>query len=205
MSERYRTIVADPPWRYTKDPGSRRAKMDEPPRGRGRQAEDHYETLTTEEIAALPIGDLAEDDAHLYLWVTNPLLTDQRPDIKGHLSVPAIARAWGFQPKTLLTWLKGEGGGGVGWYFRGDTEHVLFCVRGDLPIPAEKRISNVFRGRKGPHSGKPDAFLDLVEQVSPGPYLELFARRARFRRPRHGWHYWGDESLGTAQVPEAAA
>lgn len=183
----YRTIVADPPWRYT---------MAAPPTQRSPNraaAEDHYSTLSMAEIAALPVAEWAEDDAHLYLWVTNPVLTEQRrgdgPNVFG------IARAWGFEPKTMLTWVKSEAGAGMGFYFRGDTEHVLFAVRGDLPIPAEQRVSNVFRGSRGRHSAKPDSFLDLVEQVSPGPYLEMFARRARF-----GWDYYGDESLNTAEV-----
>lgn len=200
MNGKYRTIVADPPWRYTRDPGSLRARRDAQPKGRGRQAEDHYDTLTTEQIAALPVADVAADEAHLYLWVTNPLLTDQRPDIKGALSAPAIARAWGFEPKTLLTWVKP--GIGPGWYFRGATEHVLFAVRGGLGIPAAERLRNVFEAPRGCHSAKPDLFYDLVEQVSPAPRLEMFARRARF-----GWDYWGDESLGTATLsdPRSAA
>lgn len=179
---RYRTIVADPPWQYTK------AKMASYAPG---AAEGQYDTLPVSAIAALPVRDLAEDDAHLYLWVTNPVLTEQRIDT----TACEVARAWGFVPKTLLTWVKSENGAGMGFFFRGDTEHVLFCVRGDLPIPAATRESNVFRGPRGPHSAKPDAFLDLVERVSPGPYVELFARRARF-----GWDYWGNQSLGTAEV-----
>jgi N6-adenosine-specific RNA methylase IME4 len=182
---RYGTIVADPPWRYTQKPTERT--------GAGVSAEHAYPTLTTEEIARLGVGALADEQAHLYMWVTNPVLLGMRQTIMGGIGPSDIARAWGFEPKALLTWVKGENGAGMGWYFRGDTEHVLFAVRGDLPIPAEKRISNVFRGRRGAHSAKPDSFLDCVEQVSPGPYVELFSRRARF-----GWDYWGDESLGTA-------
>jgi N6-adenosine-specific RNA methylase IME4 len=178
---RYRTIVADPPWRY----GANRVHPT--------SAEAQYSTLPAAEIAGLPIADLAEEDAHLYLWVTNPVLSEQR--LHGGPNACAVARAWGFEPKTLLTWLKGESGAGMGFFYRGDTEHVLFCVRGNLPIPPENRRSNVFRGKRGSHSAKPDAFLDLVEQVSPGPYIELFARRARF-----GWDYWGDESLQTVEM-----
>lgn len=191
----YSAIVADPPWRYTKEPGKLRARREMQPRGRGRQAEDHYSTLTTEEIAALPIQGLAAKNAHLYLWVTNPLLTDQRPDIKGRLSGPDIARAWGFEPKSLVTWVKP--GIGPGWYFRGATEHFIFAVRGDLPVPASKRERNVLEAPKGRHSEKPDAFYDLVERVSPGPYLELFARRQRF-----GWDTWGDEALEHVTLSE---
>ena len=184
---RYRTIVCDPPWRYTQKPPAKT--------GAGVSAEHKYSTATTDELAHIDVAGMATDDAHLYMWVTNPILTRQRQSISGSLDAVDLARAWGFEPKTLLTWLKGENGAGMGWYFRGDTEHVMFCVRGDLPIAADKRVSNVFRGCHGEHSAKPDSFIDLVEQVSPGPYLELFARRARF-----GWDYWGDQSLGTAEV-----
>jgi N6-adenosine-specific RNA methylase IME4 len=159
----------------------------------GLSAEDHYSTMGQGAIAALPVASLAEPDAHLYVWVTNPILTEQR--LKGGPNVCAIARAWGFEPKTLLTWIKSEAGAGLGFYFRGDTEHVLFCMRGNLPIPAEIRESNVFRGSRGEHSAKPDSFMDLVERVSPGPYLELFSRRARL-----GWDTWGDESLGNVKL-----
>jgi N6-adenosine-specific RNA methylase IME4 len=201
--KRYRTIVADPPWRYTRDPGSLRAMREAPPRGRGRQAEDHYPTMTTEEIAALPVASLADDHAFLYLWVTNPLLTDQRPDIKGRATGPDIARAWGFEPKALVTWVKT--GIGPGWYFRGKTEHAIFAVRGNAKIAAADRVPNIFEaeeldgfafdGGRGRHSQKPDVFFDMVQELSPGPYVELFARRGRF-----GWDYWGDESLQTVSL-----
>ena len=177
---KYRTIVADPPWRYTVNhPGSRDKHV--------RAAEDHYETLTQQQIADIPVRDFAEQNAHLYVWVTNPVLTEQR---SSGPNVFEIVRGWGFEPKTVLTWVKSESGSGLGWYFRGDTEHVVFAVRGTLAIPADERISNVFRASRGQHSRKPDAFLDLVEQVSPGPYLEMFSRRARL-----GWQTWGDEAL----------
>jgi N6-adenosine-specific RNA methylase IME4 len=182
----YATIVADPPWRYTVNhPGSAGKRV--------RAAEDHYETMTQEEIAALPVADLAADNAHLYLWVTNPVLTEQR--LKGGPNVFAIVRAWGFEPKTLLTWVKSENGSGLGWYFRGDTEHVIFAVRGTAPIEASKRVSNVFRHPRGRHSRKPGTFFELVESVSPGPYLELFARETR-----PGWHVWGNEVESDVEI-----
>lgn len=184
---RYGTIVMDPPWRYTKTPSDRT--------GGGVSAEHIYDTMSPADVAAIPVGDLAADDAHLYVWITNPVLTRQRWDtIGGGPDAMDMIRAWGFEPKTILTWVKGDGAG-MGWYFRGDTEHVIFAVRGDAGIPTEKRVSNCFRAPKGVHSAKPDAFLDMVEHVSPGPYVELFARSARF-----GWDYWGDQSLETAEV-----
>ena len=184
---KYRTIVADPPWRYTKAPP--------PPKdgGAGISAEHHYPTMTTDEISALPIIEQADDEAHLYLWVTNAVLLGQRPTIMGHATALDVVRAWGFEPKSLLTWHK-LGPIGMGFYFRGDTEHVLFATRGDLGIPASNRMSNHFAASKGRHSRKPDRFYEIVERVSPGPYLELFARRRRY-----GWDVWGNEA------PEHAA
>jgi N6-adenosine-specific RNA methylase IME4 len=170
----YSTIVADPPWMYQKDtsggakPGA---------------AEAHYSTMTMREIAALPVADLAADNAHLYLWVTVPRLYGDRDD-RSFLP-PDLMAAWGFEFKTMLTWVK-DGSPGMGWYFRGCTEHVLFGVRGDLPIESANRERNVFTARREGHSGKPSSFLDLVERVSPGPYVELFCRR-----PRFGWDAWG--------------
>jgi N6-adenosine-specific RNA methylase IME4 len=185
LSPRYSTIVADPPWQYTATPTTHRG-------GRRNTAETQYATMTNREIAALPIRELANENAHLYLWVTNPRLYAGRGT--DDLSTHAIVEAWGFQYVTMLTWVK-TGAPGLGWYFRGATEHVIFAVRGNAPILSDKRQSNVFTAPRAGHSEKPDLFIDLVEQVSPGPYLELFARRARF-----GWDYWGDESLQTASL-----
>jgi N6-adenosine-specific RNA methylase IME4 len=115
-----------------------------------------------------------------------------------------IAEAWGFKPKTILTWAKthqsdaGRVSMKTGYYFRGATEHCLFCVRGSLKLQTSDGLPTAYLWPRLPHSVKPDAFYDLVERASPGPYLEMFARRARF-----GWDYWGDESLGTAELPEA--
>jgi N6-adenosine-specific RNA methylase IME4 len=185
----YRTIVLDPPWRYTQVPTVRS--------GSGVSAEHQYPTMTTEEIAALPVADRAADRAHLYLWVTNPVLLGARPSIRGHIEPLEIVRAWGFEPKALLTWHK-LGILGLGFYFRGDTEHVIFATRGELGIAAADRVSNHFAAARGRHSEKPDRFYEIVERVSPGPYLELFARRRRV-----GWDVWGNEApeFGSTQVP----
>lgn len=171
-SVKYRAIVADPPWAYSSKPPSGKAN-------RRAAASDFYPTMTDAEIAALPVAELADDEAHLYLWVTNTRLFECEPH--------RIAEAWGFTYKTLLTWNK-TGPLGLGRYFRGRTEHVLFCVRGNLQIAPKMRQQNIFSATNGPHSAKPDLFYDLVEQVSPGPYLELFARRRRL-----GWDAWGNE------------
>jgi N6-adenosine-specific RNA methylase IME4 len=171
---RYRTIVADPPWRF----GSAATKAD---------ARKHYETMALDDICALPIADFAEDDAHLWLWVLNGMVEE------GY----RVVREWGFSPLTLVTWCKPQPG--VGYYLRNNTEHCILASRGKPMVPEHKPTSTWFKWPRGAHSAKPDAFYDLVETVSPGPYVELFARRARF-----GWDYWGDQSLGTAAMEVAA-
>ena len=178
---RYRTIVADPPWRYANTHGT-------PTRCRrgGIQttAEGNYPTLSVAEIAALPVGSLAEPDCALYLWVTNPMLFEGR----------SILEAWGFTYVTMLTWVK-TGAPGLGFSFRSHTEHVMYATRGTVRIPPARRESNVITAPRARHSQKPDAFYDLVERVSPGPYVEVFARRHRFF-----WDVWGDESANTATL-----
>lgn len=171
---KYRTIVADPPWRYRQTRILTTAKRPET----RPEADAQYQTMTVEDIAALPIKEQADDDAHLYLWVTNPKLFEALP----------VVEAWGFEYVTLLTWRK-LGTLGLGYYFRGDTEHVIFAVRGKAPIEPSKRARNWFAAPKTGHSRKPDQFYEMVERVSPGPYLELFARRRRF-----GWDVWGNEA-----------
>lgn len=177
---RYRTIVLDPPWEYERASGL----------GGKRAAADHYPTMTNAQIAALPVPDWSEPTAHLYLWVTNPRLFAEPGD---GLGPRQMLDAWGFRYVTLLTWHK-LGAPGMGWYFRGDTEHVLVGVRGKCPIAPELRVSNFFAAPRTGHSAKPDRFYEIVERVSPEPRLEVFARRRRY-----GWDVWGNEA------PEAAA
>lgn len=191
---KYRTIVLDPPWRYLVNERPQAArdaqyvKADGSPSRRRHAvvADGQYPTMTHAEIAALPIADLADDKAHIYLWVTNPRLF---ADKAGNGPTPAEMMAgWGFEYTTMLTWHK-LGAPGLGWYFRGNTEHVLFGVKGKLGIPSNLRESNHFAATKGRHSAKPDRFYELVERVSPGPFMEMFARRRRF-----GWDVWGNEA-----------
>lgn len=189
---RYATIVADPPWAIGDMPafcGYAGPRKPEHRAGTGRIGLG-YETMALDAIKALPVASLAQDDAHLYLWAINAMLTDAYE----------VARAWGFRPAQLLTWAKKPRGLGPGGAFANTTEHILFCRRGSLA--ALQRVDTTWWSWKRPYgktgtigSAKPDGFYDLVEQVSPGPYLELFARRARF-----GWDYWGDQSLGTAEM-----
>lgn len=177
VNGKYRTIVADPPWDVKAGP---RSLHDSGERTRNLK----YPTMTVGEIADLPVQRLAADDAHLYIWTINAYVE----------RTYELARCWGFVPSTLLVWAKAPKGRGLGGTFSTATEYVLFARRGSLA--ATGRVDrNWWEWKRGAHSAKPEAFLDIVEQVSPGPYVELFARRARF-----GWDYWGNESLGTAEM-----
>ena len=173
--ERFATILADPPWRFQ----NRTGKM----------APEHrrlyrYDTMSIEEVMRLPIPRLVLPQAHLYLWVPNALV----------LEGLEMMRRWGFTYKTNLVWHKvrkdgGPDGRGVGFYFRNVTEMVLFGVRGSMrTLSPGRRQVNIVVSRKREHSRKPDELYDIIEQCSPGPYLELFARH-----PRPGWYQWGDE------------
>jgi N6-adenosine-specific RNA methylase IME4 len=174
----FATIVADPPWRYG-NTSTRGA------------AEDHYPTMTIEELCGLSIAsERAADQAHLYLWTT-----------AGHLPEAfSVMTAWGFTYKTYLVWVKPQMG--MGNYFRVSTELVLFGVKGAMRT-RDMGLVNWFKVKRGKHSAKPLAFYDLVAKASPGPYLEMFARcSADGRLPgtcpcskcRLGWEAWGNQA-----------
>ncbi|MBI2313512.1 MAG: S-adenosylmethionine-binding protein [Betaproteobacteria bacterium] len=173
----FATILADPPWQFQ----NRTGKM----------APEHrrllrYPTMTLEEILELPVPSLAAAASHLYLWVPNALVAEGLQ----------VLRHWGFTYKTNLIWYKvrkdgGPDGRGVGFYFRNVTEMILFGVRGSMrTLPAGRRQVNLLATKKREHSRKPDEFYDIIEECSPGPYLELFARY-----PRPGWVQWGNETV----------
>ena len=174
---KFGTILADPPWRFA----NRTGKI----------APEHhrlarYDTLTLEQIAALPVGDYAADRAHCYLWVPNALLP----------SGLLVLESWGFEYKTNLIWHKvrkdgGPDGRGVGFYFRNVTEIVLFGIKGKdarTLDPGRSQV-NFIATRKREHSRKPDEQYELIESCSWGPYLELFGRGTR-----DGWTVWGDQA-----------
>lgn len=183
-------IVADPPWKYRDKVNSETLKHvhrfgygADKIRGR-RGAEGYYPTMTMQDILAMPVGALAPKNAHLYLWTTNAFM------VEGH----AVCKAWGFTPRTVLTWAKGRVRDGrlslqigMGSYLRNVTEHVIFAVRGSLRCKV-KNVSTLLLAPRGRHSAKPDEFYKLVENCSEGPYLELFARQRR-----EGWSAWGNE------------
>lgn len=159
----WRTLLVDPPWPFEKS-STRGAAM------------RHYAATTLEDLAALPVGELAADDGcHLYLWSTNAHLPNAFE----------LISAWGFTFRTVITWVKP--GLGVGSWFRGTTEHILFATRGNLPL-SRADLGTHFEGPRGRHSEKPEASYRLIEAASPAPRIELFARNVR-----PGWTAWGDE------------
>lgn len=144
-----------------------------------------YPQMTVEEIAALKVP--ADKDAHLYIWTVNKYVE----------ATYDIARSWGFEPVCLLTWIKAPMGIGLGGTFCSNTEFVLFCRRGNLK--AKRKVDTRWWGwPRGKHSEKPEEFQTVVESVSPGPYLEMFARRKR-----HGWASWGNEIASDVEMPNA--
>ncbi len=197
----YATVVVDPPWPMPKTGKTTRGETDSKGvytakggrqvdgtwwgRHRGGSVELPYETMTLDEIAALQVSDLAASNAHLYVWTTNRFLEETYE----------IVRGWNFHPAQLLVWCKPPMGIGFGGAFTTTTEFILFARRG-TPARTPRQDSSWWEWSRPyenghiAHSAKPEAFLDLVEQVSPAPRLEMFARRQRL-----GWDTWGDEAL----------
>ena len=190
----YKTILIDPPW---PEHGGGKSK---------RGADRHYPLMSVRRIAALPVGELAAEDAHLWLWAT------------GNFLAHAIdcARGWGFRYVNFRPWVKAtanyemcsdERGGerellivrpqppGLGQYMRCDAEILLFCVRGMPMMPKWKPRQTIYAPR-GRHSAKPLIVHEQIERMSPGPWLEMFARQKR-----EGWAAWGNEVESDIELP----
>jgi len=177
--KRYNTIYADPPWQFQNRTG--------------KVAPEHrrllrYETMTIDDIKRLPIAEISDEKAHLYLWVPNALLPDGL----------AVMDAWGFEYKSNIVWEKirkdgGPDGRGVGFYFRNVTELLLFGIRKNSSPnrtldPARSQV-NLVRSQKREHSRKPDEIIPIIEACSQGERIELFARG-----DRDGWDMWGNQA-----------
>lgn len=165
----FATILVDPPW---------------PLQG----GEKHYRTMSLARIKALPVGALAARDAHLWLWTTNALLP----------RAYEVAEAWGFTVRSPLTWVKFRLGLGGRYQLRNATEQLLFCTRGRAPLGSRSQPT-WFNAPVQEHSRKPAEQFAIIERVSPGPYLELFARR----RPESNqpWAVWGDQVDSDIRIP----
>ncbi|QHI96113.1 S-adenosylmethionine-binding protein [Aristophania vespae] len=175
--QKFSTVMADPPWRFTNRTG--------------KVAPEHkrlarYPTMTLEEICSLPVKDHLNETAHCYLWVPNALLPEGLQ----------VLKAWGFEYKSNIIWHKirkdgGSDGRGVGFYFRNVTEILLFGTKGPKARTLQRGRTqvNLFSTRKREHSRKPDEQYEIIEGCSWGPYLELFGRGKR-----DNWTVWGNQA-----------
>ena len=161
---KFATVYADPPWPYS-NTAARGA------------AENHYKTMSLEAICKEPVSQLVADEAHLHLWTTNAFLREAFD----------VIRAWGFKYKSCLIWTKPQLG--MGNYWRVSHEYLLLGVRGNLPF-RNRTVRSWQTARRTVHSRKPFLFRGLIEQVSPGPYLELYGR---IEQPNSQWTVYGNQ------------
>ena len=164
----YPVIYADPPWRF--EPYSRDSGLD-------RSADNHYQTMTLEELKELKVP--AAPNAVLFMWATNPMLPE----------AIALMQAWGFTYKSNFAWVKDKPG--TGYWNRNRHELLLVGTRGNIPAPAPgEQYHSVISASRGRHSAKPAAFVEMIDDMFQElEGIELFARG-----PRLGWDVWGNEA-----------
>lgn len=173
---KYGVIYADPPWTFRNWSA----------KGTGRNAVSHYDCLSFDELAKLPVADMAADDCALFLWAVDPLLP----------KAFALIEAWGFEYKTVgFYWIKLNKNAksqddyftGLGYWTRANPEQCLLATRG-RPQRISRSVKKLVAEKRREHSRKPDCIHDRIEQLVGGPYLELFGRETRY-----GWDSWGNQ------------
>jgi N6-adenosine-specific RNA methylase IME4 len=171
----FRTLLIDPPWPQTmRSPRNRKREGNLPPTL-------PYPTMSLAAIKALPVQDLADTGAHLWLWTTNQFLRDGFD----------CMTAWGFKYLAPITWRKPSG---MGNYFIHVTQTVLFGYHRRCEFNADRYLPTYFEGLPQGHSGKPVESYRLIERISDPARLELFARPwTPLITARPGWHVWGNE------------
>lgn len=190
----FRAVLADPAWLFASNSKA----------SPGRNAMRHYDCMSLDEIAAMPVKDLVADDAALFLWITGPFLA-----IGAHLP---IMEAWGFKPSGMgfvwvklnkkassLFWVKRDLATGGGFTTRKNAEFCLIGKRG-RSVRESAAVHEVIVSPKRQHSRKPEEIRDRIEKYTSGPYLELFARSSR-----PGWSSWGNESQKFDELIQPAA
>jgi N6-adenosine-specific RNA methylase IME4 len=188
MSKKYNVLYVDPPWKtkagrkledYSIDANGKQIFAGDNTKAR----ELAYPSMSVAEIKKLNVAGVSEDNAHLYMWVTNQYL----------MEAGEVIKAWGFKYSTTLVWAKNMFGGGLGGTFKINTEYLIFATKGKLPTLKSIKgtwfnIKRQYVNGAPKHSKKPDFFYELIETVSPGTRLEMFAREKR-----DGWDIWGNE------------
>lgn len=175
-AKHFAAIHVDPPWHFETYS----------PKGFGRHAVRHYDTMSVAEISALPVGQLACDNAVLFLWISWPMLL---PGIQ-------VLRDWGFNYKTCaFSWIKTNSTNdgvfqGNGYWTRANSEVCLLATVG-RPKRLNADVPQAIIEPRRQHSRKPDCVLERIERLVPGPYVDLFARNSS----RPGWSYWGKEKI----------
>lgn len=175
VTKKYQCLVIDPPWYY------QLRNKDETHRNR-----IPYPPMSIDEILNLPVPELCDPEAVLWLWFTNNHLVE----------AAQCLQAWDFTLKTVLTWEKiaknGKTRMGTGHWLRNSTGHCILATKGKVKSFSHlKKLTNqttILHAPRREHSRKPEEFYALVEHFCPGSKLELFARQQR-----EGWDSWGDE------------
>ena len=166
LSGKYRVLYADPPWAYGNTMPDYFTEQS-----------DHYPLMSVREIAALPVRDIALDDAVLFLWVTSPILAESF----------GVIDAWGFSYKSSFVWDKVKHN--MGHYNSVRHELLLICTRGSCQPDVQKLFDSVQSIERTAHSVKPEEFRTIIDTIYPqGPRVELFARRKV-----EGWDTWGND------------
>ena len=173
---KFRTIVADPPW--SKNQGGKYGAI------------NHYSLMSLDRIKDMPVAELADENAHLWLWVTNGNIDEGLEVIK----------AWGFTYRSMFLWIKPRMG--LGTYLRNSSEVCLFATRGKAPVMFKGQMNWALMPVTRVHSEKPREMISIIERVSPGPYCELFCRKRPASSER--WWVWGNE-VGASEYQKAGA
>lgn len=174
LHKKYRVIYSDPPWQY----------LSYAPSGMKKSAQNHYDCMSIDDLKSLPVSDIAQDNAIMFMWVTDPLLPKQIE----------VMESWGFSYRTMgFVWIKMNKTQqtpffGLGYYTRKNCEYVIIGVKGKIGRPLVKNVSMVIQSKIREHSRKPDEIYPLIESMYSGPYIELFARQ---KYPN--WDSWGNE------------
>ena len=162
----FAVIVIDPPWKYSLRSGDSSHRSSNP-----------YRSMDLEEIQLLPVQKISHENSILWLWTTNNFMREAL-----HL-----VEFWGFNTKTILTWIKNRIG--TGDWLRGQTEHCILAAKG-RPTVTLTNQSTALIAPAGKHSEKPDAFYELVKSLCPGSKIDMFSRKERV-----DFHPWGLEVI----------